>query len=314
MLLLQDIKGKIRLVQRIAQVTRALELVSAVKMKKSQRIALNSRPFARKAVEILERLGQYQKKYSKKNSFYFQSKKVKKILVLVVSSDRGFCSAFNQNILRFAGRELEILRREAVVEIMAIGKKAINFFKKKKDFEVKIKFTGIGDYGEFEEIKPIANLLLDYFRKNKYQKIFLFYSDFVSSFLQKPQKIQILPLDTEVFEEMIEKSVFASKKYSSSDYQNQKSNKIKENCEYLFEPTKKEIFENLVPQLIEFEIYQAILESNASEHSARMMAMRNASRNAKDLIETLTLEYNKVRQNQITSELSEISSAKEAMK
>ena len=314
---LKEIKQKINSTQRISQVTRALELISAVKMRKAQKIALSSRPFAQKVIEILNRLAQYQKGYLKENSFYFQHRKLKKNLVVVVSSDKGFCGSFNKNILKFTEKEAREIEKTAPVEVMAIGKKAVAFFRK-KDFKIKVEFTGIGDYGEFEEVKPIARLLLRYFQENQFQKIYLFYADFISSFIQKPKKIQLLPLAPEALQKMLRKSALVS----SGSAEDRKTGKFAERereaeaggYDYIFEPSREKIFESLTPQLIEFEIYHTILEANASEHSARMMAMRNACQNAKDIIEELTLNYNKVRQNQITSEVSEISSAKQVIK
>lgn len=294
---LKEIKQKINSTRRISQVTKALELVSAVKMKKAQKIAFLSRPFALKVIEILKRLYEHQEKYLTQKSFYFQEREVKKTLVAVITSDKGFCSSFNQNILKFA--EKEIKEMEGEVDIMAIGKKAISFFKK-KNRTIKIKFTGIGDYGKFEEVKPIAKLFLRYFEEDKYQKIYVFYTEFISTFLQETRKIQLLPSRREVFEEMLADKV-GENGFPSI------------NNDYIFEPSSKKVFDNLIPQLIEFEVHQAVLEANASEHSARMMAMKNASQNAKEIIEGLTLNYNKIRQNQITSEICEISSAKEVM-
>ena len=312
---LKEIKQKINSTQRISQVTGALELISAVKMRKSQKIALGSRPFAQKVIEILKRLSKYQQECLEKNSFYFQTRELKKILIVVVSSDKGFCSSFNKNILKFAETEInkiqEEFAREKVappeIEIMAVGKKAIAFAKK-KNLKIKVEFTGIGDYGTLEETKPIAGLLLRYFQENKYQKIYLFYTDFISSFIQKPKKIQLLPLIPESFQEMLKNVTLAEKSPRAEFLENNSKN-----YDYVLEPSPEKIFESLVPQLLEFEIYHTVLEANASEHSARMMAMRNACDNANDIIKDLTLNYNKVRQNQITAEVSEISSAKEAM-
>ncbi len=217
----------------------------------------------------------------------------------MITSDKGFCSSFNQNILKFAEKEIKKIEKEAEVEIMPIGKKAISFFKKKNRI-IKVEFTGIGDYGKLEEVKPIAKLFLRYFEEDKYQKIYIFYTEFISTFMQETRKIQLLPAQRQVFEEML------ADKAGKNGFQ-------PESNDYIFEPNAVKIFNSLIPQLIEFEVHQAVLEANASEHSARMMAMKNASQNAKEIIEKLTLNYNKVRQNQITSEISEISSAKEVM-
>lgn len=307
-MILREIKTKINSTKRISQVAKALELVSATKMKKAQRIALSSRPFAQKVVAILNRLTKSQRKYLLKKSFYFQENNSEKILAVVVSSDKGFCGSFNQNILRFAEKEIKEIEKEAEVDIMAIGKKAINYFKR-KNHQVSVEFIGIGDYGKFDEVKPIADLFLRYFNEARYRKIYLFYTDFVSSFSQKPTKIQVLPLSSEEFEKILEKTTLAGVREKEAI----EEEKAEKTPDYIYENSAEMVFNGLVPLLVEFEIYQAILEANASEHSARMMAMKNASQNAKDVINDLTLEYNKARQDQITSEISEISSAKEAV-
>lgn len=307
-MILREIKSKIDSTKRISQVAKALELVSANKMKKAQRIALASRPFAQRVVAILNRLSKAQRQYLLEKSFYFQDQPAEKSLVAVVSSDKGFCGSFNNNILRFVEKEIEQLGQGDQVEVMAIGKKAIKYFKR-KNYEVPVEFIGIGDYGRFEEVKPIADLFLRYFNEGKYKRIYLFYTDFVSSFVQKPRKIQVLPLVSEGFEEILEQTTLANVREKEA-IEEEKQEGIPD---YIFEPSAERVFEGLVPLLLQFEVYQAILEANASEHSARMMAMKNASNNASEVIDDLTLEYNKARQDQITSEISEISSAKEAV-
>ena len=301
---LKEIKNKINSTQNIFEITRALELVSAIKMKKSQTLALGSRLFTQAALKILKRLSEYIKEIEQKSVFFEQGKN-DTVLAVVVSSDKGFCGAFNRNILNFSER---IIAKEKNIEIAAIGNKAIKFFRR-TDHKILIEFSGIGDYGELEEVKPIANLLIRYFKEGKFKKILFFYTDFISTFSQKPMIIQILPLNLEKLKETLENYELKKRKQSTSDLKEDKE----KNVDYIFEPSPEEIFENLVPQLIEYFIFHSILEANASEHSARMMAMRSASENAKEIIGRLRLEYNKARQSQITAEVSEVSIAKEVL-
>jgi len=300
MLRLREIKNKVIVTQNISDITRAIGLVSAIKMKKAQKLALGSRPFTEKVLDILKELTKYKERIKK--SFYFKKRKVRKSLAVVVASDKGFSGAFNKNILNFAEEEIE--KMKFGVEIFAIGKKAIKFFKR-KNYKLLVEFSGIGDYGEFEKVKPIADKLIDYFKENRFQKIILFYTDFISSFLQKPIKIQILPIDLKMVEEIFR------------EYQLKKREKEipleKRGYFLLLEPSPREIFEGLVPQLVRYLIYHSILEANASEHSARMLAMERASQNAKEIMKELILEFNKVRQAKITSEVCEITTAKEAL-
>jgi len=310
---LREVKNKINLTQNIFGVTQALELISAVKMKRAVKSALASRPFARKVVEILIRLGEYQKFFETK-SLYFQTKKVnplysspsreprlsngvKKILAIVLASDRGFCGLYNKNILKFAEEEIEELKKEGEVEIITLGKKAINFFKKKNE-KIKAEILGVEKYEKFEAVKLLVEPLFRYFQQDEYQKICFFGTHYFSPFFQLPRKIQILPLDVKKLEEMLKK--LTGQSLAKNQYN------------YIFEPSYKEIVSQLILQLIETEIYHAILEAQASEHASRMMAMKRAMDNAKEIIKDLTLEYNKARQAQITAEVSEITSAKEA--
>ena len=303
----KEIKNKINSIRNIFEITKAVELVSAIKMKKAQGLALGSRSFTQAALKILKRLSQYQKEIEKESVFFKQGDK-DSVLAIVVASDKGFCGAFNRNILNFSEKEL---KKEKNVEIIAIGKKAIKHFEK-REYKVLVEFSGIGDYGKLGEVRPIADLLIRYFKEGKFKKILLFYTDFISTFFQKPVSVQVLPLDLEKIKEILKNYELKQGKQFSQKLEELEENKEK-NINYIFEPSIKEIFENLVYQLIEYFIYHSILEANASEHSARMMAMRSASENAKEIMTKLKLEDNKARQTQITAEVTEISTAKEVL-
>jgi F-type H+-transporting ATPase subunit gamma len=297
---LREVKKKIRVVENVHQITSALELISSVKMRKAEKLALQSRPFTRKVLEILLKLQNYQEEF-KKTSIYFKENKSKKNLMVVISSDKGFCGAFNKIILNFAQSQID----KEKDEIFAVGKKAIRFFRK-RNYNVVMEFFGIGDYGEFEEVKPIADILLKSFLEGKYGKIYLFYMDFISPFKRKPRKFLVLPLDWENLMNLLKDYQLRQKKLESSDFKP----KV---LDYILEPNATAILEGMVPLLIQYLIYHSILEANASEHSARMFAMREASKNAKEILENLKLLYFKERQNLITNEILEISAAKEAI-
>ncbi len=288
---LKEVKTKIGSVKNISELTSALETFSALKMKKSQKRFLQSKPFAEELAKMLRNLARTLKEGK---SVFMKQRRIKKILVCVVASDRGFCGSFNSNILKFADREIEKIREKGAVEIMPIGKKSINHYKKTENIEHS--FSGVGDYWEFKQTKEIADFFVRYFLENKYQRIYLFYTHFHSSFIQKPTKVQLFPLKSGSVR------AFLKEEYA-----------INRRAEYLLEPSSKVILDEILPVFIEYLIYQFILSANTSEHSARMMAMRNASDNAKELLEELRLKYNKARQEQITSEVCEISSTKEAM-
>ncbi|MFA6251871.1 MAG: ATP synthase F1 subunit gamma [Candidatus Paceibacterota bacterium] len=288
---LKEVKNKIGSVKNISELTGALETFSALKMKKTQKRFLQSKPFSQEMARIIKKM---YKSLKEKKSVFLEQKKVENILFCVVASDRGFCGTFNSNIFKIADNALPEIKKEGKVDIFAIGKRAIEHYKKEG---TKHQFSGVGDYWEFGETKEISDLIIDSYIKNKYQKVYLFYTHFQSSFVQKPTKIQLLPLSIETVDNFLK-----------DEYKNDI-----EEPDYLLEPSTESILDGLVPVLVEYLIYQFILSANTSEHSARMMAMRNASDNAKGLLENLRLEYNKARQTKITSEVCEISSTAEAM-
>jgi len=287
---LKEIRKKIISIHNIWKLTSALETLSVVKMKRAQKLALSSRLFAQKVAQLLilvkETLIQEETVFLK----YGQGR----TLVLVVTSDRRFCGNFNQNILKFAQKEISKIKEEKEgVEIFPVGKMGISFFKK-RGYEIKYSLSGIGDFGELEETKPLSDFLIKSFLERKFKRIILIFTHFQSVFSFKPKRIQLLPLkvkDLEFFLEKVER----------------------EKEDFLIEPSKKYLLEEICPQLIEYIIYQAILENNASEHAARMLAMKQASENAKEKFEELFLHYHKIRQALITAETSEIFSAKEVL-
>ncbi|HOX30210.1 MAG TPA: ATP synthase F1 subunit gamma [Candidatus Paceibacterota bacterium] len=291
---LKEIRRKIESVSNIRKLTGALETLSALKMKKSQKFALDSRPFAQKVNQLLSHIEPVLK--ARKDIFLRQDE-VKKILAVVIASDRGFCGSFNQNVARLAEKEIRKMKETGEVEVFSVGKKATANFKKKKE-KINNSFFGIGDYGELEEVKPISDYIIRAFIERKFQKVYIVWTDFQSTFFQKPRIMQLLPLDRESLREIF-KEISGEKHEHETDP--------------IIEPSLGMVGREIIPQLIEYLIYQCILESNASEHSARMVAMRNASDNAKKRVGELMLDYNKARQEMITREVTEISSAKEVL-
>lgn len=291
---LKEIRRKIESVSNIRKLTGALETLSALKMKKSQKFALDSRPFAQKVNHLLQHLEPVLK--AQKDIFLRQDE-IKKTMVVVIASDRGFCGSFNQNVARMAEKEVKRMKETGEVEIFSVGKKATANFRKKNE-KIDNSFFGIGDYGELEETKPISDYIIRSFVERKYQKVYIIWTDFLSTFSQKPRMMQLLPLDREALKDFFKGVV---------------EEKHEHKIEPLVEPSLGMVGSEIIPQLFEYLIYQCILESNASEHSARMVAMRNASDNAKNRVSELMLDYNKARQEMITREVTEISSAKEVL-
>ncbi|MFH0712531.1 MAG: ATP synthase F1 subunit gamma [Candidatus Jorgensenbacteria bacterium] len=304
------VKKRIRSTENISQITKAMEAVSAVKMRKSEEFALRSRPYALAALEILKNLsGKISE--SDFHSPLLEEKDAKKICLLVVASDKGLCGSFNSNVLRKA---VEFAKSETgkdrEVEIIAVGKKSANFFRK-RGFRILREITGAGDFGAKDETKFLAELLSDSYESGEYGEIYAVYTKFLSVMKQETIVEKILPFTAESLKKRIEEAVPVRGKYSGTPGVLGGSGEGVH--DYVFEPSREAVLNELLPMLLETQVYYVILEANASEHSARMMAMKNASENAKDLIATLTLSYNKARQSQITKELLEITAGTAAM-
>jgi F-type H+-transporting ATPase subunit gamma len=291
----KEVKRKIESVRNIWKLTGALETLSALKMKKAQKIALLSRPFAAKVAQLLKRM---EPQFKEKKSIFINGRKTGKILTLVLASDKGFAGSFNHNILKFAETAIEKIKKENEVEVLPVGKKAIIYFKN-KGYRMDHSFSGIGDFAELEDMATISDFIVKSYGEGTYKEVHLFYTDFISTFSQKPKKVKLLPFDRENLEQFLKEELVEKTK--------------KEEFDFLIEPSYEILASEIIPQLIEYLIYQAVLDGNASEHSARMMAMRNASENAEEKVGELNLVYNKARQEQITEEVSEVSSAKEVM-
>ncbi|MBI2639388.1 MAG: ATP synthase F1 subunit gamma [Candidatus Sungbacteria bacterium] len=304
---LKDIKRRIRSVKNTSQITKAMEVVSATKMRRSQGIALSGRPYALAALDILKNVTA---RISEKPAI-LQQREVKNTLVLVITSDKGLAGAFNSNVLRLYERWLKE-NRENKASVVTVGKKARDYFLTRGVKTVSA-FTGFGDYVSRSETEPLAEFLLHGYMIHDWDRVLLFYTNFRSTLKQEAKMIEVLPVNPGKIEETIrgitpEYGLYASGVNSKFKIQNSKFV-----YEYKFEPSPKEVLEKLLPTLFKIQLHHIILESNASEHSARMVAMKNASENAKELIGELTIEYNKSRQANITRELTEITAGKEAL-
>lgn len=291
----QAIKRRIKSAQNISQITRAMQMVAASKMKKAQDQALASKAYTQKLQEVLTSL-----LTSSTQLFHplLKSPLNPDKAVLVVTTNKGLCGALNTNHFRSLNSWLKTQELNQL-QFITVGKKG-------REFLVKIGANVVADFSEeipdpltFEATLPATHFLLDLFKKKQVGAVYISYTDFISTLSQKPKKIKLLPIQEQALKEALgllhdlgqtEKATFYSK-------------------EYLIEPSAKKIINWLLPYFVELEVYHVILESMASEHSARMVAMKNASENAKDLVGQLQLVYNKARQQQITTEISDIVTA-----
>ncbi len=302
---LQTIKTRRKAVQNVGQITKAMEVVAATKMRRAQEVALNSRPYAFEAIHLLEKIS----RSAPIENPLISNRPVRKTLLVIVSSDKGLTGAFNTQVFRTADRFLSNNdNSEESLAILAIGKKSTAYALKKK-LNVIANFYEVGDYIEPDEVEPIASILIEGFKKRSWDRVITISTHFRTALKQETLTRQILPVDFQKIQETIKEIIPEHGRYADI-IENHNNN---EETEYIFEPNPKEAIDFLIPHLVKLQIYHLILEANASEHSARRVAMKTASDNAEELVDTLTLEYNKARQASITKELIEITSTQNAL-
>ncbi|BCU76652.1 ATP synthase F1 subunit gamma [Luteolibacter sp. LG18] len=294
---LRDIRRRIKSVKGTAQITRAMQLVAAAKMKKAQDQALAGRDYAKQLKEVLVNL---KENVAEDAHPLLVKREGNRELVLVVSTDKGLCGALNTNLYKKLRAETS-----ETADFVTVGRKLRTTLEKLgkhlvADFEIK-------DPVPFAEARPIAKLLSKLFLDGKYDKVSVAFTNFVSTLRQEPTVVQLLPIDANHLGEDQAYEGMAGIDHGTADKKTALSK------DYLFEPSPADVLGTLLPLYVNFQVYQMIVESRASEHSARMVAMKSATDNAKKFIKELTLEYNKLRQAAITSELLEITTAMKAM-
>ncbi|MBI2064800.1 MAG: ATP synthase F1 subunit gamma [Candidatus Yanofskybacteria bacterium] len=305
---LQKTKSRIKAVKNIGQITKAMEVVAATKMRKSQQVALNSRPYAFKALQLLSVLG----KFSPVKTDLIRGRKIKKTLLVIVTSDRGLAGSFNSQVLRLVDSFLKSYAetKDDNLSVVAVGKKAISYANKKK-LNLVSEFSGFGDFVLPSETNPLSEILIEGYLNKGWDRVMTISTHFRSTLKQEVLMRQVLPVDLEKIQHTINEIIPEHGKFS--ELRDSRFTIHDSELEYIFEPSPKKLIEGLVEHLMKMQIYDLILEANASEHSARMVAMKTASDNAKELSEKLNLEYNKARQAGITKELIEITSAVSAL-
>jgi F-type H+-transporting ATPase subunit gamma len=284
---LRDIRRRIKSVKNTAQITRAMQLVAAAKMKKAQDQALAGREYSSHLTQVLFDIRQ---NFSEESHPLLEKREGNRELVLVISTDKGLCGPLNTNLARklravaspdadyvTVGRKLRVLLEKLGSNIVA-------------DFVVK-------DPVPFAQTRPIAKFLTEQFLSGKYDKVSIAFTNFVNTLRQEPEVVTLLPI-----REQANAEVFGAETVTAD-----------RGHDFTFEPNAAEVLAAILPLYVNYEVFQAHVESRASEHSARMVAMKSATDNAKKFIKELTLEYNKLRQGAITAELLEITTAMKAM-
>lgn len=280
-----------------------MEMVAAAKMRKAVDNVLASRDYSTLAWQMI--LDVSAKTEESLHPLLKERDQIKKVAIVLITSNRGLCGGFNQQVifktLEYIKEEKE-KNKEVEIEVITVGKKG-NEVVARQGLNITAAFEKSDVIKEILEITPISHLIIDEYLTGNYDRVALVYTDFVSTLKQVPRVKQLLPIEAEV-DEMLGQVGEESREHKNIKTQEQKRGE--EGVEYLFEPSPRVILNDLLPRLLEVQVYQALLESNASEHSARMVAMRNANEAAGEMIEELTLTYNQVRQAAITKEIAEI--------
>lgn len=285
----REIRRRIRSVRNIAQITRAMEMVSASKMRRAQQRVVRTRPYTERISAVIANLAGLAGAAADEDASFplLDRRPIRRAAVILITPDKGLAGALNSNVVRRASRY--ILEEAGVpVNVIAVGKKGRDFMVR-YGRNVVAEFTAIGDYPTLDQVAPIAQVAVDDFVAGRVDAVMLVYTRFISTLSQRPELQQLLPVQPP---EQVEKLA----------------------SDYIFEPGPAAVLNSLLPRYVDQLVYRAILESIASEHSARMVAMRNATDNARELVSELTLSYNKARQAQITREVSEIAAGANALR
>jgi F-type H+-transporting ATPase subunit gamma len=286
---LRDIKRKITAVQKTKQITRAMNMVAASKLRSAQMRMENFRPYAVKFMDVLKSLAL---RVDPKSHPLLAVRDPKRIKVICMTSDRGLCGGYNSNIIKDTERFIrDRLAHGVDVSLIAVGKKSRDYFRKR----AKIINQHVDVFGKFDMSlsQKIGEDVIPSFIAEEYDELYLIYSEFVSMPVQRPLVVRLLPIPSVGADEDIEPD---------------------KRLEYIYEPSEEALLDQLLPMYIRVLIYRALLETSAGENAARMMAMDNATSNCDDMIQTLTLKYNKARQAAITKELMDIVGGTEALK
>ncbi|HET6514571.1 MAG TPA: ATP synthase F1 subunit gamma [Thermodesulfovibrionales bacterium] len=286
---LRDIKRRIRAVNNTRQITKAMKMVAAAKLRKSQARMLDLRPYAEIMREGLKNIAR-----NTETGIHplLAARPRKTVQVIVITSDRGLCGAFNTNIVKAATKHVAGLRDEGFnIVISAIGKKAVDYLKR-RNIPIRNSWTGLSGRVTYSSAQEVAKDIIEDYVNEAVDEVVIIYNEFKTVMTQHVSVVRLLPL-VSLEEEEGEKSLEG---------------------DIIFEPSPEEIFNTLLPKNVEIQVFRALLESQASEEAARMTTMENATKSANDVIESLTLQYNKARQASITKELMDIVGGVEALK
>ncbi|MFA6197723.1 MAG: ATP synthase F1 subunit gamma [Patescibacteria group bacterium] len=291
----RDIKRRLRSISSTKQITKAMELVAAAKMRRAVQAVQSSRSYANLAWMTVQNLAQRTDR--RLHALLRRNKSIRRKAILLITSNRGLCGGFNQQITKLAIEKYQATVKAGIpVDFIVMGRRGRDVLLR-QGLPIVAEFEKQDVVSNTSEIFPVARLLIDDFKAEKYDRVWIAYTDFKSALKQEAVMRQLLPIEKR-------KAVI-----DVAEPNSQEANED-EMGEYLFEPSPDEVLGLMLQSIVEIQIYQAVLESNASEHSARMMAMRNASDNAEEYMSDLQLYYNQARQANITRDLAEISASR----
>jgi F-type H+-transporting ATPase subunit gamma len=309
------INSRLKSIKNTRKITKAMELVAGAKMRKAVQMTVDSRNYSKNIKKIVDDILPLVNQ--KSHPLLYGRKEAKSSILIVSASDRGLCGSFNAQLIKYCKEFLST--RQEPVRIITVGKKS-EAPMRRLNYQIMASFESISNAPSFERSQTAGKLVYDEFLHNHADRVFLAYSDFRSTISQVPTIVQLLPIipedelnieiDTEDTEEDPREKMTDSELLA---YDRKKAAKHPLDYEVVFEPSPRHVLDQMLPRLIDTRLYQAMLESTASEHSARMMAMRSATDSAGEMIDSLTLTFNRARQAGITAEISEISAGKAAL-
>lgn len=304
----RDIKRRIKGVKSTGKITRAMEMISAVKMRKAVQAVLSIRPFALSAIELLEQLDVAVKGDSHP---LLTVRKVKKELYVVITSNRGLCGAFNAQVVRRLRKILaeDTDREQVFITIGKKGEMAVRRLLARPNGggkEIIASFPDIIGAPTVENMRGVSRVIIEEFEARRVDRVVMVYTDYISVMVQEVKVRGLLPV-------AIKDTKKALNEITGEKLQTEAASAKLLRAEYVIEPSPKKVLWRMIPRLIEMELYHAVLESNASQEAARMIAMRNATDAAKDMVSDLTLAYNQIRQSKITQEIAELSAGMAAV-
>ncbi|WP_031514169.1 ATP synthase F1 subunit gamma [Desulfofalx alkaliphila] len=278
----QDIRRRIRSVKSTQQITKAMKMVAAAKLRRAQEAATAARPFATKLTSVLGRVSAAAG--GSVSHPLLEVREPKKIAYILITADKGLCGGFNANVIRRCARDIG---DQDNVSLVAVGRKGRDYFRR-RNIEISAEFVQLGENISFNQAKEVAQFVIEKYSAGEFDQVFLVYSEFVNVLTQRPTTVKLLPIET------------------PEEKKDGEGEQKKEMVSYLYEPDAESVLGDLLPKYVEVSVFRAMLEAKAGEQGARMTAMDSATSNAKEMIDKLTLSLNRARQAAITKEISEI--------